>query len=58
MSEIADEEGRGTGEQAERDDGESVCGLERVVDQLVGDGADQHARSEAHDQAPDFARKR
>ena len=51
MSVVSEEEDSGSGEEAERDSAIAGGGLERLVDELEGDGADQDAGAEGHDQA-------
>ena len=48
---VSEEEHGGSGEEAQRDSAVAGGGLERLVNELEGDGADQHAGAEGHDQA-------
>jgi len=48
---IAGPERRGAGEQPERDAGSPSVPVPGFVDELEGDGADQHAAAEGHDEA-------
>jgi hypothetical protein len=49
--ELGAEEERRAGEKAVSDSSVTRRGLERLLDKLVGDRADQHAGAEGHDQA-------
>jgi hypothetical protein len=55
---LADEEHRRAGEEANRDTTVTRRRLERLVNELVGDRADQDARAERHDQTEHAATDR